>query len=127
VLTFLSQAEMSRVATQAAIDALAAAHLIQPWPLAIEQDQQNVPVTGLYRVDEAALNALENEAFLALRPSGALTLAYAQLFSMNQLAVLQKLVQVQTKLNQPAPAPAQGFAGIKGIGLSQDGGSLKFH
>jgi hypothetical protein len=127
VLEFLSQAERNRMVTRAAVDALAAAGLIQPWPLNIKQGEQNVPVTGLYRIDEAALNALENEAFLTLRRSGALLVAYAQLLSMNQLAVLQQLAQIQAKLNAPTPSVGQNFAGLKGIGLSQDDGTLKFH
>ena len=127
VLELLSQVERSRMATQTAVDALAAASLVQPWPLGIKQGEQNVPVTGLYRIDEAALNALENEAFLTLRRSGALPVAYAQLLSMNQLAVLQQLTQIQAKLNAPAPSVAQNFAGLRGIGLSQDDGTLKFH
>jgi hypothetical protein len=118
VLELLSQVERSRMAT--------AASLVQPWPLGIKQGEQNVSVTGLYRIDETALNALENEAFLTLRRSGALPMVYAQLFSMNQLAVLQRLSQIQAKLNAPVPTVAQNFAGLRGIGLSQDNGTLKF-
>jgi hypothetical protein len=127
VLELLSQVEQSRMATQGAVDALVAAGLVQPWPLSINQGEQNVPVTGLYRIDEAALNALENEAFLALRRSGALPVAYAQLLSMNQLAVLQRLAQIQENLKAPASSVGQKFAGLKGIGLSQDNGTLTFH
>lgn len=126
VLDLLSQVEQNRVMTQAAVDALAAASLIQPWSLTIKQGEQNVPVTGLHRIDEAALNALEGEAFLTLRRSGALPVAYAQLFSMNQLAVLQQLAQIQAKLIAQAPAVKQNFAGLGGIGLSEDNGTLKF-
>lgn len=98
VLELLLQVERSRMATQWAVDALAAAGLIHPWPLSIKQGEQNMPVTGLHRIDEAALNALETEAFLTLRRSGALPVAYAQLLSMKQLAVLQQLAQIQAKL-----------------------------
>jgi hypothetical protein len=127
VLDLLSQVERSRMATQTAVDALAAAGLVQAWPLNIQQGEQNVPVTGLYRIDEAALNALENEAFLTLRALGALPVVYAQLISMNQLAVLQQLSQIQAKLKAPTPSVVQNFAGLRGIGLSQDDGTLKFH
>ena len=127
VFEILSQVERSRVATQAAVDALAAANLIQPWPMDIKQGEQNIPVAGLYRIDEAALNALENEAFLTLRRSGALPAAYAQLLSMNQLALLRRLSQIQATLNAPPPSVEQKFAGLRGIGLSQDDGTLKFH
>ena len=127
VLELLSQVERSRMVTQAAVDALVAAGLIQPWPLSIQQGEQNVSVTGLYRIDEAGLNALETEAFLTLRRSGALPVAYAQLMSMNQLTVLQQLVQVQAKLQAQASTAVQTLAGLEGFGLSQDDGTLKFH
>jgi hypothetical protein len=58
-------------------------------------------VTGLYRIDEAVLNALENEDFLTLRQSGALLVADAQLLSMNQIAVLKQLAQIQTQFHEP--------------------------
>ncbi len=125
----LVQVERSRTVTQTAVGALAAAGLIQPWPLSIQQGGQNAPVKGLYRLDEAALNALGNDAFLALRQAGALPVAYAQLFSQNQLGLLQQLVQVQAKLKVPAPSGLQnlaGLKGLKGIGLSQDDGTVKF-
>ena len=51
VLELLSQVERSRMATQAVVDALAAASLVQPWPLSMKKGEQNVPVTGLYRID----------------------------------------------------------------------------
>jgi hypothetical protein len=72
--------------------------------LSIKQGEQSVSVNGLYRIDEAALNALGNKAFLALRRSGALPVAYAQLLSMNQMGVLQRLLQIQAKLRAPAPS-----------------------
>jgi hypothetical protein len=126
VLDFLSQVERSRMATQAAVDALAAAGLIQPWPLNIKRGEQQVAVTGLYRIDEAALHALDDKAFLGLRASGALPVAYAQLMSINQLAVLERLTQVQAKLQAQASRVVQKLAGLEGIGLSQDDGTLKF-
>jgi hypothetical protein len=104
VFELLSQVERSRIATQAAVDALTAAKLVQPWPLNIKRGEQNIPVNGLFRIDEPALNALSNKAFLALRRSGALPVAYAQLLSMNQMGVLQRLLQIQAKLRAPAPA-----------------------
>ncbi len=53
---------------------------------------------GLLTVDEAALNALGDEQFLALRRSGALAVAYGQMFSQAQLA------QLQARANQRARA-----------------------
>jgi len=111
VLELLSQVERSRMATRTAVDALAAAKLVQPWPLSIKQGEQNVSVTGLYRIDEPALNALSNKTFTPLRRSGALPVAYAQLLSMNQLSVLQRLSQIQAKLKAPTPSAVKTSQG----------------
>ena len=100
ILNFLSETEKSRVLTQQWVDVLQAAELIQPWPLNLQQGDQTVPVEGLCRVDEAALNALPDDAFLVLRQAGALPLAYAQLFSMNQLAMLSTVAEVRAKIRE---------------------------
>jgi len=61
VMEFLSEIEGNRAVTQAAVDALNSASLIQPWPLQTDKDGSTVPVNGLFRIDEAALNALDAE------------------------------------------------------------------
>jgi hypothetical protein len=132
LLEVLSKIEQSRAATRIAVNALAAAKLMIPWPINVKEEEKTISVTGLNRIDEAALNALDNDTFLTLRRSAALPLVYAQLFSMNQLSVLQRLLQQQNALKAPAPAPpttpptVESLKGIKGIGLSQDDGILKF-
>jgi hypothetical protein len=128
VLDFVSQIERSRVATQAAVDALQAAGLIQPWPLKLQQGDQMRPVEGIHRADEAALNALSDEAFVLLRKAGALPLAYAQLLSMNQLAMLQKSFDVQAKLREQQKAQELGqFKNLAGLGFGlSDDGNIKF-
>lgn len=128
VLDFLSQMEHSRVATQTGVDALQAAGLIQPWPLKLRQGEQIRPVDGIHRADETALNTLPDDAFLSLRKAGALPLAYAQLLSMNQLAMLQKAAELQTQIRDQLKAQElsqfKNLAGL-GFGLS-DEGNLKF-
>jgi hypothetical protein len=108
VLDFLSQTEQSRTATQRLVDALQSAALIQPWPLNVKQadDADSVAVQGLHRVDETALNALADDAFLSLRKTGVLPLVYAQLFSMHQLAQLPKAAEAQAKLKAEMQAQA---------------------
>jgi hypothetical protein len=106
MLNLLSQTEASRVLTQRLVDALQAAELIHPWALNVKQGEQTIPVEGIYRIDEAALNALPDEAYLTLRKTGALPLAYAQLFSMNQLAMLPKAAEVQARIKGQLQAQA---------------------
>ena len=126
VMQLLTETENSRVQTQRAVDALQAASVIHPWPLALQQGEQKVAVEGLYRIDEAMFNGLLDEAFSPLRSCGALTLAYAQLFSMNQLAMLSKAAEVGARIGVQlkAKAATQG-AGNFGFKFSE-GETLKF-
>lgn len=127
ILAQLTEIERSRMVTQAAVDALHAAGLIQPWKLTLKEGDRSLNVEGLFRVDEAAFNSLPDEAFLRLRHSGAQYLAFAQLLSLNQLSQFAKLVQVQQQLRaKSAPAAAeqpldQAFA------YPFEGGSIKLH
>jgi len=86
-LNFLNECEKNRRVIQAACAALHKARVIEKWPLKIKQaeGQEPVQVDGLYRISEKALNELDAETFAGLRSNGALPLAYAQLFSMNQI------------------------------------------
>jgi len=123
MLEFCSQTELNRVATQAAVDALNVAGLVRPWPISAKNGDNAIAVEGLFKVDEAALNALPDEDFLLLRTSGALALAYAQLLSMNQFSVLEKLTAIQEQLQAQA---ATSISGLKDFRLSQDDDLLKY-
>lgn len=130
ILNLLSETEKSRELTQKVVDALQAAELIQPWSLNLQQGEQTMPVEGLHCVDEAALNALPDDAFLSLRKTGGLALAYAQLLSMNQLGVLSKLVGMQVMLKKQLQAQAQAASqqqDLKDFGFRlSDDGAFKF-
>ncbi len=125
ILNMLTQIERSGVATQAAISALDSARLIQPWPLSLQPDSQPAAMAhGLFRIDEAAMNALSEENFLKLRGNGAFAIAYAQLLSMHQLGLLQRLDQVQTELKAQAEAQMNVLSALEG--LFQDDGTITF-
>lgn len=127
IADFLAQVERNRGATQAAVDALNSAGVIQPWPLQTEKDGAIVPVNGLFRTDEAALNALDAETFKGLGEKGALAIAYAQLISMNQLSVLEKLKPMREQLRAQAQA-AQQAAGVGELNLDflNSSGTISF-
>ena len=91
----------------------------------LKQGEKVVPVEGLFSVDEAALNKLDDEDFLALRKAGGLAIAYAQLFSMNQLAVLERLGELRGQILEQQAANSEG-ANLTGFSLSEDEGSLMF-
>jgi SapC len=109
VWRFLMELEASRTRTELAISALASAGVIQPWRLNVNIAGQDKAVTGLYRVDEATLNALDDESFLKLRKSSALPLAYLQLLSMGQVAAFEALDRLQQQLASP-PRPETAFS-----------------
>ena len=105
VLDFLNQLERSRQATDVAVSALAEAGVIQPWAIKLKAEQGERAITGLYRVDEVALNALADDVFLKLRKSSALPIAYAQMLSAGQLGIFEHLARLQAQL-RPPPAGA---------------------
>jgi hypothetical protein len=97
-LDFLVAIERSRISTDLAVAALADAGLIQPWLIKVNADGTARPLNGLFRVEELALNALSDEAFLKLRKSSALPLAYMQLLSTGQITLFEQLIRVQDQL-----------------------------
>lgn len=103
IMDFLSQIEQNRAMTRQAVSGLADTKVIEEWPLKIQYNDQKTPVTGLYRVDEAKLNALSDDQFLKLRKAGSLAIAYGQLLSMGNVRVFEKLSAVhQAEKNRSA-------------------------
>jgi hypothetical protein len=121
---FLGQLERSRKATETAVSALAEAGVIQPWPIRPKAEQADRTISALHRVDQAALNALSDEAFLKLRKTSALPIAYAQMLSMGQLGLLEQITRLQAQL-APAPAAALPESLDSLFGISS-GESVKF-
>ena len=85
-LDFLTQCESNRTETQQACDALQRAGVIEHWPLTIERGEGQEPLTvnGLHRINEQALNSLENDVYATLK-GAPMALAHAQMFSISQL------------------------------------------
>jgi len=106
VFDFLVQTARSREATNAACATLAQHGVIEPWPVKIQDGDQERQVGGLNRINETALNGLSDDAFLALRRAGALPIAYAQLLSMGNLATLGRLADLHRKAQAQIAAQA---------------------
>ena len=118
ILEFLVTMERSRTVTEIGVAALFEAGLIQPWQFEVTIDGRTVPAAGLFRVDAAALEALDDATFLKLRRAGALVLAYLQLVSMNQITELERLNQTRQQLlqaqqQQQMPSVDEFFAKAK--------------
>jgi hypothetical protein len=108
VLAFLTQVQANRAQTQRICQALAEHQLVQPWPITLQTETGERQVDGLYRIDEAALNALPAESLKALQQAGAMPMVYAQLLSMQHLPLLGQLAQAHRKAAQPLPAAPNG-------------------
>jgi hypothetical protein len=67
--------------------------------LIIKDEAQEKPVTGLYRVDETRLNALDDQTFLKIRKAETLPIKYAQLMSMANIQMLVQLAKAHEKMN----------------------------
>jgi hypothetical protein len=80
-------------ATQKALAALANAKVITPWPNTLT-NQLGLAIDGLHLIDEKALAGLDDEAFLALRKSQALPIAYALNLSLPQTHLLARLARL---------------------------------
>ena len=123
VIEFLQYVEKNRVATNVTIAALCEAHLLQPWPLTVTIGGQQVTANGLYRIDEAALNGLDEESFLKLRKSSALVLAYSQLISSHTTVVFEQIARLQQQLTERAkPLPK-----VSSLFPTDDGGTIRFN
>lgn len=76
--------------TQAAVQALAQAQVLMPWPDALLQ-QSGMKLNQLYCLDEGALAKLPDQDFLALRQAQALGMGYGVNMSLQQVHLLVRL------------------------------------
>jgi hypothetical protein len=119
----VQQIEHARVVTNLAVAALAECRVIAPWPLTVHDGNQQVAISGLFQIDEAALNALDDEMFGKLRKASALVLGYSQLISMHTLNVFRQLGMLQQQLAQKAkPLPS-----VSSLFPVDDGGTIRFN
>ena len=95
---FLRRIAHDRTLADLATASLFEAGVIKPWPLTLPIGNQQIKVEGLHRVDEAALNALGDEAFCKLRKGSALVAAYGQMLSVGQVSVLARLTGIQQRM-----------------------------
>lgn len=104
LLGFLNQTSLNRRKTDSAVAALEKANLLEPWPLPLaDSGPARQALQGVYKINESALNALSGTTLEELRNSGALAIAYAQLFSQPRLGVLQHLHSSRRAAQMAAP------------------------
>lgn len=122
VLNFLDQVSANGQLTARLCALLDEHQLIQPWEIQVKADNGEQKVQGLFRVDEAALNALPIDAFDALRQGGALPLVYCQLLSMQHLPRLGQLASQHAA----ADAVLEPESGELDLEFLRDDGNIRF-
>lgn len=118
ILDFLNEVHANREATDRICAALQQHGLIQPWPVTVAEDEARRSLDGLYRIDEAALNALPAADFEALRQAGALPVVYCQLLSMQHFAMLGKLAHAHQQAARPLPQTPTGDLDLEFLNAS---------
>lgn len=117
VLRFCGELDRGKTMTEQAVEALRQSGVIRPWPINLKTDAGRT-VNGLHRVDEAALNALDDETFLTLRARGALPIAYTQMLAAGHFAVFDRLARIQKELApKRTPESLDVVFGMKDDGL----------
>lgn len=107
-LDFLTQVSANSEATRRICLALQQHELIQPWPIRLQGAGGEKTLEGLYRIDEAALNALPVSALDEIRQAGSLPVAYCQLLSMQHLPMLGQLAEAHGRAAQASQFLASG-------------------
>ena len=102
LLEFLTQAEKSRKTTQDGVDELYQAGVIKPWQISVRNPhgESGRDIGGVYQIDEKALRQLDEPVLARMARSGALSIAYAQLFSQHRLPILAKLYDLRNEANR---------------------------
>jgi len=90
-INFLQKYYENQKLTQKMVDILAKYELFTPMKLEFD---------GIYRIDEAKLNALEGEALKELQNSNALSVVYGHLFSLQKVKKLKKLAAKKQEASQ---------------------------
>jgi hypothetical protein len=93
VLSTLKANHAKQRATQKALATLNAAKVITPWPENLTTPM-GMHINGLHMINEKALAQLDDDAFLTLRKSQALPLAYALNLSLQQSHLLTRLARL---------------------------------
>ncbi|KAB1068738.1 SapC family protein [Methylobacterium planeticum] len=107
VWAFLQETAKGEAVLANACGKLHAAGVIEPWPITIQGADGAQQVTGLHRINELAMNGLDDAAFGQLRRTGVVGVAYAQLLSMGNLSTLGELAQARAQAEAAERAKAE--------------------
>lgn len=97
LVEFLSSVRAGRQEAARICKSLLEHELFKPWELQFELESGTKRIEGLFCIDEAALNALSDEAYAELRLAGAIPVIYCQLLSMQRISDLTQFAQAKYK------------------------------
>lgn len=97
VMGFLQTVEKERIPTERLCTLLDKHKLLVPWDVQLKLAEGVKALKGFYRVNEKALATLSGEALEELTKSGAMSLIYCQLLSMQNIAKLQSLQKLHVE------------------------------
>lgn len=97
IVNFLEQVYTNRQMTERMCSALNTEGIIVPWPLTVSGENGEQSLEGLYRIDEKRLASLNSDALFRIHQAGALSMAYCQLVSMQNIQILGKLGDAHAK------------------------------
>lgn len=100
----------AKARTQALCALLTELALLKPWEIQVQTLSGNQRIEGVFCVDEARLNSLDEAQWARLRQANALPLIYAQLFSMQQVQRLVVLAAGQEAQRRLHKVGAQGLS-----------------
>ncbi|SEQ51466.1 SapC protein [Ectothiorhodospira magna] len=123
VLEFWKQMAVGQTRTRQVCQHLWDAGLIQPWPIRVQEGEEERTLQGFYGIDEARLNQLPAETLARLRDQGALVLAYAHLLSRARIKYLQQTTSMQVAYDSKRRELDAQLDGLFGEG---DKETLKF-
>ncbi len=113
--------------TALAVEALQRAGLLEAWALEeVCGDLVANPMQNLYRINQQALKELNADTLYELHQSGALALAYAQVYSMLRINSLKTLLEAKRALAKKAAAKNKGNASVDQL-LGRKDDTLKFN
>jgi len=126
VMSFLKRREIAKQKTQQICAALTKFELIKPARFRVTNEEDAKKSTGLYSINESALNALAPEALAELRDIGALSVAYAQLLSTHQFDNLVKLRKIRAEATKAAASKKDNMPVELDLDFLHNHGNISF-
>ena len=100
VVNLLTEYEKNRSVTVNACNFLAENKLLEPWNINLKFGEKEKKFEGLFKINEKAINSVDDTKFLEIKNKGTLQIIYAQLYSMGQLAFLKRLANMRFSKNK---------------------------